>query len=161
MVNIYEKKFKDLKLDFTKSLEDSLLKNQEGVNKIFFLNQLNNLMSKHQEEITKLNTDNNNSTTKIRNQYEDKIKLEELNNKKINEEKENVIKNSSKKIQNLNNNIISLEENNKEKNNKIQILELDLLDSNQNLNGMKNKYDELMEKLEKEYNTKHVKINLF
>ena len=101
-------------------------------------------------------------------EYEEKIKLSDLYNKKIFDEKENIISEYSRQIHNLNSNVSTLEgtvnnlkNENSEKANKIKITENELAEAYKNMNGIKIKYESLTEKMEKEYNSKNVKKTLF
>jgi len=102
-------------------------------------------------------------------EYEEKIKLMEILNKKAVEEKEIMLKENNKKISalkdsivNLENNVSSLKNETSEKSKKINSLEADLVDANKNAHGAKSKYEALSERLERDFNYKNVNYkNLF
>lgn len=126
------------------------------------------MITKHQQEIYSLTNDSQKTLANKISEYEEKIKQSDANNKKIIDEKDNTIKSNNKQINNLNTNVSNLENNvsslkseNSEKGKKINILEGELADATKNANGIKNKYEALTEKLEKEYNMRNVLFNNF
>jgi hypothetical protein len=122
---------------------------------------------KYQQEIYTLTTDSEKKLSTKVAEFEEKIKNLDGNHKKLIDEKENIIKDNTKKLNNLNilnasleNNINQLKTETSEKAKKICTLEGELAEANKNAINAKTKYESLQEKLEREFNGKNVK-NLF
>jgi len=121
---------------------------------------------KHQQEIYSLTTDSEKKLATKISEYEEKIKNSDTAHKKQIEEKDLTIKDNSKKINSMNilnasleNNVNQLKSETSDKSKRINTLEAELAEASKNAVNAKAKYENLQEKLEREFNGKNVKIN--